>query len=136
MHCTAGKDRTGVLVALLLSLCGVADDVVAHEYSLTDLGLQARRAEFIAHLVSRPPLEGRRAEAERMVSSRRENMLATLAVLREKWGGAEGYVVKELGLTKEEVEAIRRNLVVDVGSGGDNQRQTSVAWEKHARLLL
>lgn len=92
----------------------MADDVVAHEYSLTDIGLQDRRAEFIARLVARPPLEGRHAEAERMVSSRKENMLATLAVLREKWGGAEEYVVKELGLTKEEVEALRRNLVVDV----------------------
>jgi len=34
LHCTAGKDRTGVIVALLLSLCGVADETIAKEYDL------------------------------------------------------------------------------------------------------
>jgi protein tyrosine/serine phosphatase len=34
VHCTAGKDRTGVICALVLSLCGVDDEVVAKEYSL------------------------------------------------------------------------------------------------------
>ncbi|PSR94016.1 protein-tyrosine phosphatase-like protein [Coniella lustricola] len=137
IHCTAGKDRTGVIVALLLSLCGVADEVVAHEYALTDLGLQARRAEFIAQLVAQPPLQGKPAEAERMVSSRKENMLATLALVREEWGGVEEYVVKELGLSIEEVIAIRRNLVVDVGvNGDDGVQKAAVAWTQHARLLL
>ncbi|KAI0105750.1 Tyrosine/serine-protein phosphatase IphP-type [Nemania sp. FL0031] len=32
VHCTAGKDRTGVIVALALSLCGVPDEAVIHEY--------------------------------------------------------------------------------------------------------
>ncbi len=39
LHCTAGKDRTGVICALVLSLCGVDDEIVAHEYSLTEVGL-------------------------------------------------------------------------------------------------
>ncbi|KAI3327157.1 Tyrosine/serine-protein phosphatase IphP-type [Xylariaceae sp. AK1471] len=32
VHCTAGKDRTGVVVALVLSLCGMPDEAVVHEY--------------------------------------------------------------------------------------------------------
>jgi protein tyrosine phosphatase len=38
VHCTAGKDRTGVFIMLLLGLCGVDDEVIAREYELTNLG--------------------------------------------------------------------------------------------------
>jgi len=48
-----------------------------------------------------------------MVFNRAVNMLATLRVIRETFGGAEGYVVEKCGLTKEEVEKIRRNLIVE-----------------------
>jgi hypothetical protein len=35
-HCTAGKDRTGMVAALVLSLVGVPDDAIVHDYTLTD----------------------------------------------------------------------------------------------------
>ncbi len=76
MHCTAGKDRTGVICALVLSLCGVPDAVVAHEYALTDLGLAPRREEFIAQLLKTEPIRGNRAAAERMISARQVAPLA------------------------------------------------------------
>lgn len=40
-------------------------------------------------------------------------MMLTLKVIREKFGGAEGYVIEKCGLTKEEVEKIRANLIVE-----------------------
>jgi len=40
-HCSAGKDRTGVTVALLLKIAGCSDEVVAQEYHLTKIGLAA-----------------------------------------------------------------------------------------------
>lgn len=39
-HCTAGKDRTGVLGMLLLSILGVDDDTISKEYELTTVGLK------------------------------------------------------------------------------------------------
>jgi protein-tyrosine phosphatase len=38
-HCAAGKDRTGVLSALLLDVLGVPHEVIAEDYELTSLGL-------------------------------------------------------------------------------------------------
>lgn len=131
VHCTAGKDRTGVAVALVLSLCGVSDEAVAHDYSLTDVGLRDRREEFVSHLVSIPPLLGDRPAALRMVSSRRESMLDTLAMLRARWGGAEEFVRRECGLSAAEVEAVRANMVVDVG--GDN---VPLEWAGQAKFTL
>jgi CRISPR/Cas system type I-B associated protein Csh2 (Cas7 group RAMP superfamily) len=40
-------------------------------------------------------------------------MLATLKMIRETFGGAEGYVIEKCGLTQEEVEKIRKNLIVE-----------------------
>ena len=38
IHCTAGKDRTGVFIMVLLGLCGVDDEIIAREYELSNLG--------------------------------------------------------------------------------------------------
>ncbi|KAI3391795.1 hypothetical protein diail_6785 [Diaporthe ilicicola] len=130
-HCTAGKDRTGVLCALVLSLCGVPDDAVAHEYSLTDLGLGGRRAEFVDHLVASGPLKGDRPAAERMVGSRAGAMLGTLALIRREYGGIEEFVRGRCGLSGEEIERVKRNMVVEVG--GDQQ---PVDWEAHRKLVV
>ena len=70
VHCTAGKDRTGVICALILSLCGVKDDVVAHEYSLTEIGLAEFKDTLVEHLVGSMALKGNRRGAENMISAR------------------------------------------------------------------
>lgn len=38
IHCTAGKDRTGVFIMILLGICGVDDEIIAREYELSNLG--------------------------------------------------------------------------------------------------
>lgn len=40
-------------------------------------------------------------------------MLATLKVIREKFGGVENYMIEYCGLTKADVEKIRSNLVIE-----------------------
>lgn len=49
-HCTAGKDRTGVLTALLLRLAGVDDETIGWEYALTEPGLGGWRDLFIERI--------------------------------------------------------------------------------------
>lgn len=70
MHCTAGKDRTGVLCALILSLCGVDDASVVQEYHLTDTGLQSRHQEFVDWLMKDPAMADNRPGAWRMISAK------------------------------------------------------------------
>lgn len=43
-------------------------------------------------------------------------MLATLTMVRERFGGPEGYMVGKCGITKEEVEKIKKNLIVPIPS--------------------
>ena len=41
-------------------------------------------------------------------------MMSTLQMIQEKFGGAEAYIIEKCGLTKEEVEKIKANLIVDM----------------------
>lgn len=50
IHCAMGKDRTGVVVALLLSLAGVPHETIAEDFSLSEAHLdhlQARIADIV-----------------------------------------------------------------------------------------
>ncbi|KAI8067153.1 tyrosine phosphatase family-domain-containing protein [Gongronella butleri] len=53
IHCTAGKDRTGVFIMLLMGLCGVDDEIIANEYAYSSRGYWepedelARKAEAL-----------------------------------------------------------------------------------------
>ncbi|MCJ1288421.1 hypothetical protein MMC26_007778 [Xylographa opegraphella] len=108
MHCTAGKDRTGVLVMLLLGLVGVPDEAIAAEYALTTQGLEAWKPGARERLRARGlPEEG----IEGMMSSWPHYMVATLEMMRQRYGGVEGYVRDVLGFGDEDVEIIKRNLV-------------------------
>lgn len=109
----------------------MSDAAISYDYSLTDLGLFERKKEFIAHLLEEEPLRGNRAGVERMVSSRAENMMGTLKMMRDKWGGAEAFVREQVGLSQEEVEAVRKNLVAGVGNG-----EGLIPWEEQAKLML
>lgn len=110
VHCTAGKDRTGVLIALMLMLVGAPDEDIAKEYALTDLGLAELKPLFIERLLKNPALEGNREGVTHMISAKEENMLASIAMIREDFGGPKEYMMKYCGLSEDEVARIRKNL--------------------------
>jgi len=55
---------------LTLSLCGVEDEVIAHEYSLTDLGLRSRHLEFLTALLKEKAVTVDPRTARRMNASK------------------------------------------------------------------
>lgn len=112
VNCTAGKDRTGILIALLLTLAGVSPDQTADEYALTDLGLADLKPVFVERLLRNPVLNGNTAGVQYMVSSNRQNMVDAIKMIEKDFGGAEQYVKENCGLSDGEVDQIRKNLTV------------------------
>ncbi|KAG8625404.1 hypothetical protein KVT40_007155 [Elsinoe batatas] len=110
VHCTAGKDRTGVLVAVLFGLLGVEKGRICEEYALTDRGLGLMKPVFKERLLRNEALKGNEEGVESMIGSRAENMRVTLELIDELYGGAEGYLRKVVGLTDGEIEGLRRNF--------------------------
>ena len=108
-HCAAGKDRTGVLAALLLSVLGVPDDVIAHDYGLSTLGMErmqvwlAENSPEGAEAMARQPSEWLTAPPEAME--------AFLDGVRTRHGGFAGYL-RDCGVASSTLEAVRANLLV------------------------
>ncbi|KAI8984742.1 protein-tyrosine phosphatase-like protein [Mycotypha africana] len=111
VHCSAGKDRTGVFIMLLLGLCGVDDEIIAREYDLTSLGYFGfekdleKRAENMGLTV-----ENLRAALSASVGG----MRLCIQQLRKKYGSFEDYVRDKCGLTNEEVNLIRELMIVPI----------------------
>jgi protein tyrosine/serine phosphatase len=106
VHCAAGKDRTGVVSALALSLLGVTDEVIAEDYALST----AAAGRFTAWLDQQHP--HRRIVPEPFFSSPAEAMLIFLGELRERHGSIEHYATRA-GLDKEQLAALRTHLLTD-----------------------
>ncbi|TFU01465.1 tyrosine-protein phosphatase [Polymorphobacter arshaanensis] len=113
VHCLAGKDRTGLAVALLQALMGVhADDIMA-DYLLTNTaGDVERRIEAGGRLVrahASVPLDD---DAVRVVMSVEPAYLDTaFAAIRERHGSVEAYAEAACGVTPALREAIAAQLI-------------------------
>ncbi len=110
MHCSAGKDRTGILCALILLLAGVPDEAVADEYALTTHGLAEMKEEIVERILKNEALKGNREGAERMLGSKRETMMASIEMIEREYGGAEGYVRVKCGMGEGDLNVIRENM--------------------------
>lgn len=106
VHCHAGKDRSGNVVALVLGVVGVPADAIAADYAAIDVRMAAHLAEQLD-----PVTDGtRRAQLAEEFSARPETMLAVIAHVEDRYGGAESYL-RRGGLTSAQVDRLRSRLV-------------------------
>lgn len=109
IHCTAGKDRTGVIVALLLRLAGVAPQVIAEDYAATE-GLLA--GAFMVDLRRRTEARGVDWETyQKLLICPPELMLGLLQHVDETYDGVEPYLRRVVGLAPKVVDTLRAALV-------------------------
>ncbi|KAK7057795.1 protein tyrosine serine phosphatase [Favolaschia claudopus] len=118
-HCTgnsisAGKDRTGLIAALILMLVGVDDNDILKDYALTTAGLEPVREKLALRFQSMPVFQKHWQGAVNMGSSKEESMTAILSMIREKHGGAAGYLTAFTTLKDDDLEIIRNNLTTAV----------------------
>jgi protein tyrosine/serine phosphatase len=106
-HCAAGKDRTGVIAALLLALLGVEDAQVAEDYALTRHGIEGiarrlRRSQGYTELWKELPPESLQSDPG--------TMLAWLTGVRSEWGSAEQYA-RAAGVSERALGRLRDRLL-------------------------
>ena len=116
VHCTVGKDRTGVTVALALAAVGADREAIIEDYALTESLLPAERSNRIAgYLRSQHP------QAVHAVALATQSpapvMRALLEQVDERWGSAAGYL-RANGMTEQELDDLREALVEEVPEQG------------------
>jgi protein tyrosine/serine phosphatase len=106
-HCAAGKDRTGLVAALVLSLCEVPDDLIVSDFAFTE----SRMPEIIARHTARAEQASADAEvAAQQYGAQAVTMHAVLQNLRDEHGSVEEYV-QAAGVGRDEIGALRAALV-------------------------
>jgi len=95
VHCSVGKDRTGIFTAVLLGALGVDDEDIISDYALSGMGA-ARLALKLREMCTANPGDLDRL-LPALLSASPDTMRWFLAMIDEKFGSATGYVA-DLGL--------------------------------------
>lgn len=112
VHCTAGKDRTGIVVALALSSVGVSDDEVAADYALTSTYLTPG---FFTNPALQVPAAraNRKLDFRTLAGAEAGSMLRLLRFVRESDGTARDYLLRN-GASAADLDALHAALVEPV----------------------
>ncbi|MBS7548617.1 tyrosine-protein phosphatase [Dietzia sp. Marseille-Q0999] len=108
VHCTAGKDRTGWVSALLQLLVGVREEDVVGDYLLT----REMSADFVAairaHVQSEMPEQLEAVEV--LIGVEEANLRRSLDALAREFGDARRYLVEGAGVDAEVVDELTARL--------------------------
>jgi protein-tyrosine phosphatase len=105
-HCAAGRDRTGIVAAILLSLVGVTDGQIAQDYVQSN-----RHAHHVTKRLAENPLyaNGHTPRAE-VIMLNEKTILGFLRLVRDEFGGAEQFCL-DSGVAPETIATIRAKFV-------------------------
>jgi protein-tyrosine phosphatase len=105
VHCAAGKDRTGMVVGLVLSAVGVADEDVARDYAMTADNLTT---QFFDDL--NQDAHNARVDLTSLLDAEADEMLHLLALVRDVAGDARTYLV-EHGVDPVDLDRLHDSLL-------------------------
>lgn len=129
-HCASGKDRTGLVAALVLSLLGVPDRTITEDFTLTERATPLLVADWRTDHPDRElvwPAYG---------TAPAEVMTGFLSDLKSRYGSVESYVTETLGLPPTFVQALRTHLLEPSSPSPSTgrPRRTSPPWSVSATM--
>lgn len=109
LNCTAGKDRTGIGTALVLTALGVPYETVREDYLLSNTGLNMDSVQgaISPQLASLPP-----EVIQPLVGVEGAYLDAAFAQMKADYGSIEAYLEKELGVGPVEIETLKRRMLI------------------------
>lgn len=103
-HCFAGKDRTGLVAAMLLELAGVSREHIAADYGETDVQLAQ---QYEIWLTEAPPDQVEEMRADLCCTA--DRILGVLDHVDKRWGGVANYLT-EAGVRPENIDRLASRL--------------------------
>lgn len=111
IHCSAGKDRTGLASALLLSLLGVDDETIYADYSLSNRYYAAFYAGTTRHVKPGWNFGLIAEDLHPLMLANPAILRAMLAHIRVRYGSVEGYLAECAGVDAATIEQLRARLL-------------------------
>lgn len=105
-NCSAGKDRTGIAAALVLSALGVPEETIVEDYLLTNLAFDRTTSATYARMTHIAP-EVRDA----ILGVEQTYIRAAFAAIEEAHGSMEGYLEARLGVTEDALGRLQAQLL-------------------------
>src|SRR5574341_917696 len=102
IHCVAGKDRTGIVAALLLALAKVPPEMIAYDYGITSLYLAEKVQRWREKLIE---THADVTRFDREVACPPESMQIVLAEIGRRHGGVESYM-QRIGLSQASIDRL------------------------------
>lgn len=106
VHCMGGKDRTGVVSAVLLRLAGVGYVEIGEDYAVTSVNLEPSTSNWIPAIAD----ERERARWEKLRDTPADAIVRVVRDLEARYGDVASYL-RAAGLSPEQVERLRERLV-------------------------
>lgn len=114
IHCTAGKDRAGILTALLLGALDVPEDVIIADYTQSNRAYESF-AEIAREDVKRVRFLGVREEdLQPVILADAAVLRGALTYIREHYGSLKTYLLGPAGLSEDTLELLRSELLESV----------------------
>ena len=105
VHCQGGKDRTGLVAAMLLRLSGVGIDAIAEDYALSEIHLAPRLEQWLATATD----EEERQRIRQISATPAPSMQRVLGELEQRYGSVAAYL-EAGGASREDVERAKARL--------------------------
>ncbi len=113
-HCTQGKDRTGCVAMMILSVLGVDEEIIYEDYLLTNI-FNAQLIEKERAMLVKRGIQGEVQEKMMFLMDQvhRPRIEIVVKWLKENYGSVEGYVKQELGIGEAEMNGLREKYLTD-----------------------
>jgi protein-tyrosine phosphatase len=110
-HCAAGKDRTGVAAALILTALGVPREAVIEEYLISEYYFDSGRRIALENasgtLLKQVPPD----IWEPLMHAKKSYLEAMFSQLQDNHGSIEGYIAEQLEIGQDEIDQMRTHLL-------------------------
>jgi protein-tyrosine phosphatase len=109
VHCTAGKDRTGFAVAVILHALGVAEEEIERDYlaSRNWTGAALHREALVKSLGPMIPAEALHSVIDPLLDVRPAYLQASFKTIEDEFGSVEAYLHASAGLDADKLERLR-----------------------------
>ena len=110
-NCSAGKDRTGIAAALLLTLLGVPREIIEEYYLLTNQAIDGLIAFMADSPRYRDIVHAHRERAMPLLRAELDYLATSFAAIERKHGSVGGYLREVIRLSEADCDKIRERLL-------------------------